>query len=150
MASTYLNQSQTNPYPTVDIIIYDQSSEQIVLIERKNEPFGWALPGGFVDTGESLEEACVREAKEETNLDCTLLCQFYSYSNPKRDHRCHTITTVFIGHGTGELKALDDAKSAQWFPLDQLPSLVFDHLKIIQDFKTNYIQGSKSLFLYKD
>jgi 8-oxo-dGTP diphosphatase len=150
MASTYLDQSQKNPYPTVDIIIFDKKSNQIVLIERKNEPFGWALPGGFVDIGECLEDACIREAKEETNLDCTLFCQFYTYSNPARDHRCHTISTVFIGEGVGELKALDDAKDARWFPLKNLPSLVFDHLKIINDFKNKYIKGDKSLFLYKD
>ncbi|MCO4780867.1 MAG: NUDIX hydrolase [Candidatus Cloacimonetes bacterium] len=150
MALTYLDSSQKNPYPTVDIIIYDQDQHQIVLIERLNEPFGWALPGGFVDVGESLEQACVREAKEETNLDCSLLCQLYTYSDPTRDNRCHTISTVFIATGVGELKALDDAKSAQWFSLSDLPSLVFDHKKIVNDFKTNYIHGTKSLFLCKD
>ena len=150
MVSTYLDQSQKNPYPTVDIIIFNEEKQEIVLIERKNKPFGWALPGGFVDLGESLEEACIREAKEETNLNCTLICQFYSYSDPNRDDRCHTISTVFIASGEGKLMALDDARDAQWYSLENLPTLAFDHLKIITDFKNNYIKGNRTLFLFKD
>ena len=90
----------SGPYVTVDIII--ETLQGIVLIERSNPPYGWALPGGFVDYGESLEEAAAREAKEETNLDLVDLRQFHTYSAPGRDPRFHTITTVFIAEGQGE------------------------------------------------
>ena len=87
-----------NPIPTVDIII-EIESKGIVLIKRKNPPYGWAIPGGFVDYGESLEEAAMREAKEETNLDVKLARQFHTYSDPKRDPRHHSISTVYISKG---------------------------------------------------
>ncbi len=90
-----------NPVPTVDIII-ELESRGIVLIKRKNPPYGWAIPGGFVDYGESLEEAAVREAREETNLDVELIRQFHTYSDPKRDPRHHTITTAYIAKGKGK------------------------------------------------
>jgi len=107
----------------------------IVLIRRKNPPYGWALPGGFVDYGESLEEAAVREAKEETNLDIKDLKQFHTYSNPKRDPRCHTISTVFIGNGEGRLKASDDANEVRIFKKEEIPcDLAFDHKKILEDY----------------
>jgi len=141
---------QTNPWPTVDIIIWDESRNSIVLIERKFEPLGWAIPGGFVDVGESLETAAVREAKEETSLDVDLICQFYSYSHPSRDTRKHTISTVFIGTGRGQLKAQDDAKEAHWYSIHDLPDLVFDHAKILQDFKSRFIEGEKKFFLIAD
>src|SRR3970040_128490 len=89
-----------NPLLTVDIII-EIASAHIVLIERKNPPHGWALPGGFVDYGESLETAAVREAKEETSLDVTLTEQFYNYSDPDRDRRHHTVSAVFIATAAG-------------------------------------------------
>ena len=92
------------PLLTVDIIIRYQDG--IVLIERKNPPPGWALPGGFVDVGESLEEAAIREAKEETSLDVTLVEQFHAYSKPGRDPRFHTVTMVFIADGKGTLKGV--------------------------------------------
>lgn len=122
-----------NPVPTVDIIIeYD---EGIVLIKRKNYPYGWAIPGGFVDYGESLEEAAIREAKEETNLDVKLLYQFHTYSTPNRDPRQHTISTVFIAKGKGFLKGKDDAIYAKVFTIDTLPEdIAFDHRDILNDY----------------
>jgi len=117
----------------VDIIILHQGG--IVFIKRKNHPVGWALPGGFVDYGETLEHAAVREAKEETSLDVKLLSQFHTYSDPQRDPRFHTISTVFIGHGKGALEGKDDAEDAKVFQLDKLPKLVFDHARIIEDYK---------------
>ena len=93
-----------NPIPTVDIII-EIESKRIILIRRKNPPYGWAIPGGFVDYGESLEKAALREAKEETNLDVELIRQFHTYSDPKRDPRHHSISTVYIAKGKGKPKA---------------------------------------------
>jgi len=122
-----------NPAPTVDIII--EVDDGIVLIERKNPPYGWALPGGFVDYGESLEEAAIREAKEETSLDIELLRQFHTYSDPKRDPRGHTITTVYVARGRGVPVAKDDAKSIGVFRRDNLPKpIVFDHKDILDDY----------------
>ena len=123
-----------NPIPTVDIII--TMNEAIVLIERRNEPFGWALPGGFVDYGETLEEAAVREAKEETGLELENLQQLGAYSDPGRDPRQHNISVVFTAEGAGRLKAGDDAANAKLFALDAIPeSLCFDHSKVIADFR---------------
>jgi ADP-ribose pyrophosphatase YjhB (NUDIX family) len=122
-----------NPIPTVDIIIEYKGG--IVLIKRKNEPVGWAIPGGFVDYGETLESAAVREAKEETNLDVELIRQFHTYSDPKRDPRKHTISTVFIAKGYGELKPGDDALEAGVFTEANLPEpIVFDHKEILRDY----------------
>jgi len=121
------------PYVTADIIIRYQGG--IVLIERKNEPTGWALPGGFVEIGESVEEAAVREAREETSLGVTLVEQFYVYSKPKRDPRFHTVTVVFIGVGAGTLKGRDDARRAEVFLPGNLPEkIAFDHREIINDY----------------
>jgi ADP-ribose pyrophosphatase YjhB (NUDIX family) len=122
-----------NPFPTVDIII--RIGNGIVLIERKNPPHGWALPGGFVDYGESLEKAAIREAKEETSLDVRLISQLGAYSDPERDPRHHTISVVFIAEADGTLKAADDALNAKIFTLDTLPeNLAFDHRKICMDY----------------
>ena len=123
-----------NPLPTVDVII--EVEDKIVLIYRKNYPFGWAIPGGFVDYGETLESAAIREAKEETNLDIELLYLLGCYSDPKRDPRFHTITTVFVAKGKGELKAKDDAKLAKLFKIEEIPwdDLAFDHAKILKDY----------------
>jgi len=127
-----------NPAPTVDIIIelIDRPNRPIILIERKNEPYGWAIPGGFVDYGESVENAAVREAYEEISLEVELVEQFQVYSNPKRDQRKHTLSVVFLAIATGEPKAADDAKNLGIFPLWQIPSpLCFDHGQILADYR---------------
>lgn len=129
-----------NPVPTVDIIIRMDDNENdrcsIVLIERKNEPYGWAIPGGFVDYGESLEDAAVREAFEETTLKVKLMRQFHTYSDPERDPRQHTVSTVFIAMAEGTPAAADDAKNIGVFNINELPdSIAFDHREILQDFK---------------
>jgi len=122
-----------NPFPTVDIII--ELKEGIVLIERKNPPFGWALPGGFVDYGESLEEAAVREALEETSLMVSGLRLLGCYSDPARDPRQHNISTVFVATAEGTPSAADDAANLAIFTLDSLPQqLCFDHRKILDDY----------------
>jgi len=124
-----------NPVPTVDIIIRRGSS--VLLIERKNPPHGWALPGGFVDYGESLESAARREAEEETGLQLSDLTQFGAYSDPQRDPRQHTISVVFTAQGLGEARGGDDAAQARWFPLTTLPEpLCFDHDRILADYRT--------------
>jgi ADP-ribose pyrophosphatase YjhB (NUDIX family) len=123
-----------NPLPTVDIII-ELKGRGIVLIKRQNPPYGWAIPGGFVDYGESLEEAAVREAKEETSLDVTLKRQMHTYSKPDRDPRHHTITTVYTATAQGEPKAADDAADIGIFTKDNLPApLAFDHSQILDDY----------------
>jgi ADP-ribose pyrophosphatase YjhB (NUDIX family) len=128
-----------HPSPTVDIII-EMDCGGIVLIERKNPPFGWALPGGFVDYGESLEEAAVREALEETSLHITLKAQLHTYSDPTRDPRKHTITTVYLAKAKGKPKAADDAKDIGVFTKDTLPRpLAFDHKKILNNYFNNII-----------
>lgn len=121
-----------HPLVTVDIII--KIKEGIVLIERKNPPLGWALPGGFVDYGETLEDAACREALEETGLRITNLQQFHTYSDPARDPRHHTISTVFTAEAHGEPKAGDDAGRAEIFAEGNLPPLVFDHGVILGDY----------------
>jgi 8-oxo-dGTP diphosphatase len=122
-----------NPLVTVDIII--EVGGGIVLIERKNPPHGWAIPGGFVDYGESLETAAVREAKEETSLDVSLTEQFYTYSDPSRDPRHHTVSTVFIATANGAPQGADDAKVARIFREDEIPSpIVFDHARILREY----------------
>src|SRR5512139_937603 len=110
--------SYRNPFLTVDVIIGD--GERVVLIERRNPPVGWALPGGFVDYGESLEVAARREAREETGLELKDLKQFRAYSEPGRDPRQHNVSVVFTARASGTLCAGDDAKTARWFPLAAL------------------------------
>lgn len=123
-----------NPVPTVDIII-EYEGQGLALIERAKPPWGWALPGGFVEYGETLEDAARREAREETGLEVELLGQFHAYSDPQRDPRQHTITTVFVAKGRGQLKAATDARNAAVFPPDRLPeTLAFDHARILQDY----------------
>jgi 8-oxo-dGTP diphosphatase len=122
-----------NPFPTVDIII--EISYGIVLIERKNLPYGWALPGGFVDYGESLETAAVREAKEETSLEISNLRLLGCYSDPERDERMHTISTVYVATGHGAPHAADDAVNLAIFKPTDLPEkLCFDHAEILNDY----------------
>lgn len=122
------------PLPTVDAII-EVGYRRIVMIHRKYPPPGWALPGGFVDAGETLEEACVREALEETGLRIRDLRQLHTYSDPKRDPRRHVISTIFVARAEGEPRAGDDAGEAQIFSLDETPTpLAFDHEQILKDF----------------
>lgn len=127
-----------NPVPTVDIIIEVDRAGQapgIVLIRRKNPPLGWALPGGFVDYGESLEEAAVREAREETSLRVELLGQFHTYSDPCRDPRQHTVSTVFLAQARGEPRGADDAREARVFDPGHVDvKLAFDHRRILDDY----------------
>jgi ADP-ribose pyrophosphatase YjhB (NUDIX family) len=127
-----------NPFPTVDIIIEIMDSGKrrgVVVIERKNPPPGWALPGGFVEYGETLESAAVREAREETSLDVELIGQLGAYSDPSRDPRFHTISTVFLARASGDPKGADDAKSAIVIdPRDRSFPLAFDHRKILDDY----------------
>lgn len=134
-----------NPVPTVDIIIEVEGG--IVLIERKNPPHGWAIPGGFVDYGETVEAAAVREAKEETGLDVHLKKLFGVYSDPSRDPRHHTISTVFVASATGLPVADDDAAAAGVFTQDTLPDdIVFDHREILAD----YFKTRDSKFVIRD
>jgi 8-oxo-dGTP diphosphatase len=133
-----------NPTPTVDCIV-ELPGDRIVLIKRKNEPIGWALPGGFVDEGEPLHAACVREVREETGLEVDLSEQFFTYSDPARDPRKHTISTVYIGWAEGEPVGTDDAAEAKAFTLDALPikELVFDHATIVSDYLTYKRTGKR-------
>lgn len=124
------------PLLTVDIIIEmrDRPGRPIVLIERGQPPSGWALPGGFVDVGETLEAAAVREAREETSLDVTLSLLLGNYSDPARDARGHTASAVYIAAATGEPRAADDAKHLALFDPRDCPVLAFDHGLIIRDY----------------
>lgn len=131
----------TTPLLTVDIII--ETAGGIVLIERKNPPEGWALPGGFVDVGESVAQAAVREAREETSLDVTLTEQFFAYSDPKRDPRGATCSVVFLGRATGTPRAEDDAKNIGVYTLDRLPKLAFDHGQILDDYRRYKKDGTR-------
>jgi ADP-ribose pyrophosphatase YjhB (NUDIX family) len=124
------------PYLTVDAII--EIDGGIILVKRKNPPPGWAIPGGFVDYGESLEDAVIREAKEETGLDIKLVRQFHTYSDPKRDPRHHTVSTIFIARASGKPVAGDDAKEVRIFTRDDLPEdIAFDHRQILEDYFNN-------------
>lgn len=131
--------SYRNPTPTVDIIIELESRHEpgpVVLIKRNNPPYGWAIPGGFVDYGESVEQAARREAKEETGLDVHLLAQIGVYSKPDRDPRQHTQTTVFAAKAQGTPKAGDDAGQAAAYSLDDPPRpLCFDHGRILDHYR---------------
>jgi len=127
-----------NPYPTVDIIIRLMSRpepDNVVLIKRLNPPYGWALPGGFVDYGESVEQTAVREAKEETGLDIKITSLMGVFSAPGRDPRFHTITTVFSAIADGEPKAGDDAGEARIFIKETLPEdIAFDHRDVLNEY----------------
>jgi 8-oxo-dGTP diphosphatase len=127
-----------NPFPTVDIIIEILDGRRrpgVVLIERRNPPLGWALPGGFVDYGETLEAAAIREAREETSLDVELIGQLGTYSDPSRDPRFHTVSTVFLATAAGVPRGADDARrAAVRDPRDRSLPLAFDHRKILDDY----------------
>lgn len=126
------------PLVTVDIIIEitDSSGDtKIILIKRKNPPFGWALPGGFVDVGETLESAAIREAREETGLDISEVRQFHAYSDPARDVRGHTVSMVFIAKANGVPVGQDDAAEAKVFSPNEIPpDMAFDHGEILRDY----------------
>jgi len=124
-----------NPAPTVDIII--ETPRGVVLIKRRNPPYGWAIPGGFVEVGETVERAARREAREETGLTLKGLAQFHVYSDPRRDPRQHTIATVFTARSAHIPKAGDDAAEAKVFCRREIPKkLAFDHTKILKDYFT--------------
>jgi ADP-ribose pyrophosphatase YjhB (NUDIX family) len=130
-----------NPAPTVDIII-EVEGRGIILIKRKNPPVGWAIPGGFVDYGESLEDAAIREAKEETGLDVTLVRQIHTYSRPDRDPRHHAISTVFIARAAGKPAAADDAMEVGIYTREHLPHpIVFDHKEILEDYFDAFVKS---------
>ena len=127
------------PYLTVDGVVEvyrDGEFLGIVLIERKNRPLGLALPGGFVDVGEKVEDALVREMQEELTLNVEISKLLGVYSDPKRDERFHTVSVVFVAKAYDFPQAADDAKEAQVYKLDEIPldSLVFDHKEIVQDY----------------
>ena len=126
------------PLLAADAIIEltDVPGRPIVLIERANPPFGWAIPGGFVDVGEIVEYAAVREAREEVCLDISLIALLGIYSDPSRDNRGHTVTAVYVAEASGTPKAADDAKNCRFFNLDALPEpLAFDHAQVLADYK---------------
>ncbi|MBI5554779.1 MAG: NUDIX domain-containing protein [Elusimicrobia bacterium] len=129
----YIENQLQSPFATVDTII--DINEEIVLIKRTNPPYGWAIPGGFVDYGESLEDAAKREALEETSLKVEEVKQFHTYSDPKRDPRFPTISTVFIATATGTPKADSDAAEVKLFKENALPEqMAFDHRQILEDY----------------
>lgn len=129
-----MSQPPRGPAATVDAVI--ERDGAVVLVKRRFEPLGWALPGGFVDPGEKVGDAAVREAKEETGLDIRLDALLHVYSDPRRDPRKPTLSVVFAATVVGgDLVAGDDAGDARWFPLDALPSpIVFDHAAILADY----------------
>ncbi len=131
-----MNSEPRSPRLTVDILIQMEGPpERIVLVKRKFPPYGWAIPGGFVDWGETVEAAAVREAREETSLNVHLVRQFQVYSDPSRDPRGHTVSVVFIAEAGGAPRAGDDAGEARVFHKDDLPTpIVFDHAKILSDY----------------
>ena len=122
--------------PTLAVDVLVELDGKLLLVERKHEPYGWALPGGFVDVGEAPAHAAVREAKEETSLDVELVAQLHAYGRPDRDPRGHTVSIVYVARdlGTSKPEAADDAKALKAFPLDALPALAFDHAAVIADY----------------
>lgn len=133
------------PLLAVDVIIRGSASAgRIVLVERGHEPLGWALPGGFVDVGETVEQAARREVEEETGLDVTLDYLLGVYSDPDRDPRGHVVSVVFAGHSRGKPFGGDDARRAQTFDVTALPRLAFDHARILDDYENRLGNGRGS------
>jgi len=130
------------PSPTVDVVLL-LPGDRVVLVERRFPPLGWALPGGFVDLGETLEAAAVREAREETGLTARLLDLVGCYSDPRRDARRHTVTTAFLATAVGEPQGGDDAARARAFGWDELPPLCFDHAEILADARRLILTGAR-------
>jgi len=130
------------PAPTVDVVLL-LPGDRLVLVRRRHPPLGWALPGGFVDLGETLEAAAVREASEETGLEIRLLDLVGCYSDPGRDARRHTITTVFLAAAVGEPRGGDDAAEARAFDWAALPPLCFDHGEILADARRLLLTGTR-------
>jgi 8-oxo-dGTP diphosphatase len=132
-----------NPFPTVDVVI-EIPGRGIVLIERANEPRGWALPGGFIDYGEAPEDAARREAREETGLAVELTDLLFVYGAPDRDPRQHNLSITYVGRAEGEPRGADDAARAAVFSLDALPSpLCFDHARILEDYRRFRATGER-------
>ncbi len=132
-----------NPAPTVDAVIL-LPGDRVVLVRRRNPPHGWAIPGGFVDEGERLDRAAAREAAEETGLAVSLVEQFHAYSDPARDPRRHTISTVYLATAAGEPRGGDDAAEARAFSWDALPDpIVFDHREILADVRRYLLTGAR-------
>ncbi len=126
----------------MDVVI-SVAGDRVVLVRRKHEPLGWALPGGFAEVGETLEAAAAREAKEETGLDVVLTDLLYVYSDPRRDPRRHTISAVYLGRAAGVPAGADDAAEARAFAWDALPSpIVFDHAEILADARRLLLPGA--------
>ncbi len=130
------------PAPTVDVVIL-LPGDRVVLVERRFPPPGWALPGGFVEYGETLEAAAVREAREETGLEVRLLDLVGCYSDPRRDPRRHTVSTAYLGAAAGEPVGGDDAAQARAFGWDELPPLAFDHAEILADARRLLLAGAR-------
>lgn len=141
----------TTPLLAADTLIelIDLPDRPFVLIERANPPFGWAVPGGFVDVGETMEQAAIREAKEETCLDVRLTALLGIYSNPQRDPRNHTVTAVYVAEAKGMPQAADDAKHCGIFTFSNLPELLaFDHAQVISDYQRYRATGQVTPLRY--
>ncbi len=139
-----MGRTPITPLVAVDIVIRMSSeNDRIVLIERQNPPPGWALPGGFIDVGETLETAAIREAREETSLEVTLERILGCYSDPSRDSRGHTVSIVYLAHADGEPHAADDARDVRLIdPADRSMRLAFDHAQILDDYLVYLQSGS--------